>query len=176
MKRIVWIFGLILGSILVGNMIYTTTAVYNNPNFSGNKIVGFAALIIVFSLVIVGIKHYRDKYLSGTISFGKAFLTGLYISLIATTLYVGVWLIEYYVFIPDFVDKYAECSIRSVSNNGGSEIEIAEATKQMTEFKEMYKSPFFVIISTYGEVLPIGILISLIGAFVFKRKPKNDII
>jgi phage shock protein PspC (stress-responsive transcriptional regulator) len=36
----------------------------------------------------------------------------------------------------------------------------------------MYKNPVYVVLMTFLEVLPVGILISLIAAFVLKRKPK----
>jgi hypothetical protein len=39
--------------------------------------------------------------------FEHSFEIGLFISLIASTIYVIGWLINYYFFIPDFMDKYA---------------------------------------------------------------------
>ncbi|HMS70459.1 MAG TPA: hypothetical protein PKD18_20070 [Saprospiraceae bacterium] len=43
----------------------------------------------------------------------------------------------------------------------------------MADFKEMYKNPLFVILITYSEVLPIGLLVALLSATILKAKPKE---
>ncbi|HKZ36681.1 MAG TPA: DUF4199 domain-containing protein, partial [Chryseolinea sp.] len=106
MKKNVWVFGIITGLIISSFMLYAAMECYTNPDMETNDVVGYAGMIAVFSLIFVGVKNYRDKYNGGVITFGKAFKTGLYITLIASSMYVLVWLIDYYVFIPDFLDKY----------------------------------------------------------------------
>ena len=44
----------------------------------------------------------------------------------------------------------------------------------MQSYQEMYKNPVFVVLMTYAEVLPIGLLVTLISALVLKRKVKPD--
>ncbi len=36
--------------------------------------------------------------------------------------------------------------------------------------KEMYKNPFFFTVMTYVEILPVGLLITVISAAILKRK------
>lgn len=43
-------------------------------------------------------------------------------------------------------------------------------TKEMANFKEMYKNPLFVILITYSEVLPIGLVVALVSALILKKK------
>lgn len=102
MKRNVLIFGLILGTILAGNAVYMTNLLYHNPAFESNDVVGYTAMVIVFSLTFFGIRNYRNKELNGVISFGKAFKTGALIALIGSTMYVVIGLSFYYLFVPDF--------------------------------------------------------------------------
>ena len=40
----------------------------------------------------------------------------------------------------------------------------------MAEFKEMYKNPLFVIVVSFGEVLPVGLIVALISALILKKK------
>ena len=61
-------------------------------------------MLVAFSLIFVGIKKYRDQHGEGYISFGKGFKIGLLITLIASTIYVITWLIDYYYFMPDFME------------------------------------------------------------------------
>ena len=112
--------------------------------------------------------------LGGLITFGTAFRVGLYISLIASTMYVGVWLIEYYFFMPDFMDKYADHVLKSAQASGISQVELDKKVLEMQGYKDMYKNPLFVILLTYMEILPIGILITVISALILKRKVKNS--
>lgn len=172
MKKNVLVFGLISGLILTTLMIVSTVLCYRNENFEGNMVMGYAAMILAFSLIFVGIKNYRDKYNGGMITFGKAFKIGLFISLIASSMYVVVWLIEYYVFIPDFMDKYIPHVMKAAREGGATPAELEKKAAEMAEFKEMYRNPLAVILISYTEVLPIGVVVSLICAWILRRKQK----
>jgi hypothetical protein len=170
MKRNVWIFGSVIGFIFTGFLLYSTQQCYTNPDWKTNDIVGYAGMIVVLSLIFVGIKNYRDKFSGGIISFGKSFKTGFYITLIASTIYVGVWLVEYYVFIPDFLDKYIPHVLKEASRGGATQAELTEKAQEMAKFKEMYKNPLFVILATYAEILPLGLIVTLVSSLILKKK------
>jgi hypothetical protein len=173
MKRNVFVFGSISGLILATYMVISTALCSDNPNFETSMFVGYAGMILAFSFVFVGIKNFRDKYNDGLITFGKAFKLGLYITLVTSTVYVIVWLIEYYCFIPDFMDKYAEHEISKARSGGLTQAELDLQIQKILKMKEMYKNPLFVILITYMEILPIGLLISIISALILKRKSKG---
>src|SRR2546423_11730676 len=145
MKKNNLIFGLIAGLIVSAAMIRGMMIENKNLDFD-NLIIGYASMLIAFSLVFVAIKKQRDKYNGGVISFGKAFRTGLWITLIASTMYVLTWLIYYYNFIPDFMDRYADHMIAKAKESGSN---LAEAQKQAAQMKEMYKNPLLVVLLTY---------------------------
>lgn len=101
MKKIVLTFGLIIGTILCANMIVMVNMMYGDTVFKGNDIVGYTALIVLFSLIFFGVRNYRNRQLNGAISFGRAFKIGALIAFVASTMYVVIWLFYYYLFVPD---------------------------------------------------------------------------
>jgi hypothetical protein len=172
MKRNVLTFGIISG-IICATWMAVSMAIYRasgHASFENGMLYGYAGMLIAFSMIFVGIKNYRDKYNDGIISFGKAFKVGLYIALIGSTFYVATWLVEYYFFMPDFMDKYAEQMLESAKKAGASADELMKTQTEMQGYKDMYKNPLFVILFTYLEILPIGLLISLIAAAILKKK------
>src|SRR5882762_5083808 len=174
MKKTVLICGLIAGlistSLFIGLMILGKAG---QDDFKNGMIYGYTLMILAFSFIFVGTKITRDKYNGGGITFGKAFLVGLYITLIASTIYVIVWLIDYYFFIPDFAEKYGAHVLESLKASGASQAEIARQSAKMASFSEMYKNPFFNALLTYSEIVPVGLIFSLISAWALKRKRKE---
>ncbi len=173
MRKNIWQYGVISGIILAFG-IFLTAAYHDQIDFDKSMYFGYAMMLLAFSLIFVGVKNYRDKYNGGSISFGRAFRIGLFITLIASTFYVASWLIDYYFFIPDFADKYAAHAIEKLKAGGASAAEISRQTIEMENFKTMYKNPFFNILLTYSEILPVGLLLSFISALVLKKKNAGD--
>ncbi|MBA2746810.1 MAG: DUF4199 domain-containing protein [Flavisolibacter sp.] len=169
MKKIVWVFGMVIGALLSINMVIMVNLFYNNPDIKGTEFIGYAATVILFSLIFFGVRNYRNKQNGGIISFGKAFKAGLLIALIGSTMYVITWLFYYYLFVPDFFDKYISYILKETPAT-----ELAAKTKEMEGYKKMYENPLFVVLITYSEVLPVGIIVSLISALILKRKTKNQ--
>ena len=175
MKKIVLVYGIIAGLIVTGMMAFSTGYYCAKGDFEGGMIYGYSAMIIAFSMIFVGVKSFRDKHNGGMINFGKAFKIGLFISLIASTIYVIGWLINYYFFMPDFMDKYAAVMIDKAKASGISADELAKKTADMAQMKEWYKNPLFVILMTYVEILPIGVIVTFITALVLKRTAPKQI-
>lgn len=163
MRKYILIYGSVLGALLCINMIYMVDQLYNTPNFESNDTLGYIILFSIFSLVFFGIWDYRKKAIY--VSIWKALKLGVLISLLASTIYVVVWLFYYYLFVPDFMDVYISQVIKETPKE-----EIITKTLQMEEFKNMYQNPFFVIVTTYSEVFPLGLLVSLISALLLKKK------
>jgi hypothetical protein len=46
----------------------------------------------------------------------------------------------------------------------------------MADFARMYKNPFFNAMMTYLEILPVGLIVTLISSLALKRKrPADDL-
>jgi Protein of unknown function (DUF4199) len=173
MKKNIIIYGLIAGIVVSIPMLFmanSTTNATGNVDFDKSMLIGYTSMLIAFSLVFVGIRNYRDKYNGGVIRFGKAFTIGMMIVLIASTFYVVAWLVDYFYFIPDFAEKYAGHMLDKLKASGASQIEIDMQTKEMANFAKLYKNPLYNAMMTYAEVLPVGLIVTLISSFILKRK------
>lgn len=179
MKKIVLIYGIIAGVVVSTVMAIGMYMCSANPDYKPSMVAGYATQVIAFSLIFVGIKVYRDKYNAGTIKFGRAFLIGLYISLIASTMYVTTWAIEYkYVLPGDFMEmymaKYRAQMIKEARAKKTPEAVINKDLAEMNEMQASYRKPVYFTLFTYVEILPTGILISLISALILKKKPREE--
>jgi hypothetical protein len=173
MKRTVLIFGLISGALIACWGLASVIWCNGVENYITDMLMGYGAQLLALSLVYVGVKNYRDKELGGFISFGKAFTLGLYISLVACTLYVIAWAIDYHFFIPDFMDKYTAQMISHAKASGASAAAIKAQIDSANSMKAQYQNPFWFTLYTYAEILPTGIIVSLISALVLKKKESS---
>jgi hypothetical protein len=166
MKKTALIYGSLIGIIFISGALYMTNLLfYKNPEIEGNDFLGYVVIIIIYSLLFFGVRNYRNRYLNGVISFKKAFKTGALIALVASTVYVVVWLFYYYLFAPDFMDKYTEYVLLHAAP-----AELEEKTQMMNNYKTMYENPLFVILMSYAEILPPGLVFSLISSLILKKK------
>jgi hypothetical protein len=176
MKKNILIYGLIAGIVVSILMLFTVNYIGHcegNVDYSTSMLIGYASMLLAFSLVFVGTRNYRDKYNGGIISFGKAFKIGILIVLIASTIYVVAWLVDYYLFIPDFAERYSAHELDKLKASGASQVEIDKQTKEMANFARMFKNPFFNAMMAYVEILPVGLIVTLISSLILKRKTRK---
>jgi len=169
MKKTVLTFG-ILSGLAISFLMYLGMPSGENPNYEAGEIYGYLTMIISLSFIFIGIKMLRDKYQSGKITFGRAFLAGFYISLISSLMYAVSWEIYLSVSKVDFMEKYADAQIQKMKTDGATEAAINEKTASMNSMKEYYKNPVLRFGITVFEMLPVGILISLISAGILRKK------
>jgi hypothetical protein len=73
-------------------------------------------------------------------------------------------------FLPNFMTDYVGATVSSMQAAGDSQTAIETKVEEMNKMAEMYKNPIFKTLITYTEILPVGILISLISAAILKKK------
>ena len=172
MKKTVFTYGIISGLIVAAIMTISMVYYRSNPGQVSNSsamVIGYLSMLIAFALIYVAVKRYRDNDNGGAISFGKAFRIGLLIALIASTMYVVAWALLYNLYMPDYMDKYAEQMIKQAAP-GTTATHLAEKKAEMENYKQLYRSPLYFVLMTYAEILPVGMLVSIICAFILKRR------
>ncbi|MEO6978594.1 MAG: DUF4199 domain-containing protein [Mucilaginibacter sp.] len=177
MKKTIWVCGVIAGIISISWAVAGEPLLGDSLSLSTRLIFGYATMILGFSLIFVAIKNYRDNQNNGQVTFGKALGIGILITLIASTVYVVVWMIEFKYFVPDYGEKYTAQMLAEMKASGKSAVEIQKKGAELSAtFKEYNASAMFRVMFTYLEIAPIGIVISLIGALILKKKSKQIII
>jgi len=174
MRKVILTFGFLSGAI-ISILMLTGVALYENgvmtTDFS--ELVGYGTMVIALSMIFFGIKSYRDNYQKGAIGFWKGIQVGLLISLIASLMYALTW--ETYMqsrpaSAATFMEKYTESVINKMKEKGASADKIEQEIKKMDDMMKMYRNPVFRFGITILEILPVGIVITLISAALLRKK------
>jgi hypothetical protein len=170
MTKIVLIFGLLSGVIAGVLMWILFTFVMNERiDFDNGVIWGYATMIIALSLVFFGIKSYRDNN-GGHISFLKGLQVGILISLISAFCYAASWEIYYPRVGDEFMQKYTTYYLDKMKKDGATDAEIETARVESEKFMEMYRNFFVRFGFSLIEILPVGVIVTLISAAILRRK------
>jgi len=171
MKKIILINGVIAGLIISGIMLISVGFIDNGTlNFDNGMLVGYASMVLGFSMIFVGIKTYRDQVLKGVITFGQACKAGLLIALVASVLYAISWEIYYNVAAQDFTQKYTEHYLQKMKSGGASEEEISSKRTEMESFNQLYENPFIRFGVTLLEILPVGVIVTVLSAAILRKR------
>jgi hypothetical protein len=170
------VFGLIAGIILSAFIVVSIPFMkHMTPeSVTTSMFVGYTVQFLTFSLIFFAIKQYRDKYNGGVISFGRAFRTGLWISLIGSAFYVITWAIVYNTVMPDYLDTWGAAQVQGAVKRGASAQEIADIQKEIADGKAIYSTWWGFIGFTFLEILPTGIIVTLISSLILKRKQRKQ--
>jgi hypothetical protein len=172
MKKIIITYGLISG-LIVGVIMVSTMPLYDQGilDYDNGMFIGYTSMVIALSMVFFGIKNYRDNYLHGSITFWTAFKVGILITAICCLIYATTWEIYYNLWANDFTEKYSAHYLERLAKDGATADEMAAAKKKMEDFSTMYRNPLIRFAMTITEILPVGVLVTLISAgFLRKRE------
>lgn len=164
------IYGLIAGVIVATLMLLTMPVGKENANYDMGEVLGYVSMIAALSMIFFGVKALRDKYLGGTITFGKALSTGLLITLVAGIIYCITWEVYYQQSGATFMADYTSYYIKKMQEEGASSQEVEEMKASMASMAELYENPVIRFGMTLMEIAPVGLIISLICAALLRRK------
>lgn len=174
MRKTVIVYGLISG-LIVTLMFLIWMFFYQKGVFDleNGEIFGYGSMIVALSMIFFGIKSYRDNHNGGSIRFWKGVQIGLLISLIASLVYAAGW--EVYVqtspdTVNSFIDNYGEHYVNKLREGGATQEELDRTINEMASFREMYKNPLIRIGFTIIEILPVGIIVSVLSAALLRKK------
>jgi hypothetical protein len=169
MKKVILTFGLISGAILAV-MMWLTIPFQDNISFDRGLVIGYTTMVVAFLLTYFGARSYRDNVAGGTVSFGRAFVVGASIAVVASACYVASWEVLYFNVLPDYMEKYEAHALEAARKSGATQAQIDQKKVEMDKFAVQYRNPVFNIAMTLIEPLPVGLLIAIISAAVLSRR------
>lgn len=167
MLRLALIFGSLAGVAVTLPMLIAMI-VSNSEHLFASEAFGYLIMLIALSLIFVGIKRYRDEALGGVIRFPRALLLGLMISTVAAVIYVAAW--ELYLYRTDyaFIDEYVAQVLEARRQSGLSEQALMAELAELETLKTNYGNPLFRLFTTFSEIFPVGLLVSLVAAALLR--------
>ena len=172
MRKIVITYGLISGAIITGLFLISMYLWQKGViNFDNGEYFGYGSMLVALAMVFFGIKSFRDNQNGKAIGFWKAAQVGILISLLSSFVYASSW--ETYMQTnPEntFFDKYTEHYIGKLKEKGAPQQEIDKTVTEMASMKEMYNNPVIRFGMTLMEILPVGVIVTLISAAILRKK------
>lgn len=163
---------------LIGGLVFIVYALLGNLTGFARPGAGFGAMainliisvILYVGLMVIAIRHFRDTENGGFISFGKAFLIGLGVAVVAGLLnsiftYFYATVIE-----PDYFETILRESEEMYERFGMSEEQIEEAMAQA----EKSMTPGWIFVQSLGASLVMGSIVAAIVGAVMKRNPDTE--
>jgi hypothetical protein len=136
---------------------------------SSSPLMGYLAMLVGLTMIFVGVKRYRDAEQGGVITFGKALIVGLGISLIAAIIYAAAF--EIYAALSgfDLTAHFSEITQREMQSAGASQSAIDRELAALREFGEAYRNPLVRIPIHFLEIGPVCLLVSLVSAAILRN-------
>jgi ethanolamine transporter EutH len=171
MKKIIITYGLIAGTIVAALMLITIPLMEKDTvDFKYGELLGYTTMVIALSMIFFGIKSYRDNHADGAVSFWKGVQIGILITLIAGVMYCLAWETLYRRMGSDFMNRMTDQYYEEMKADGATDAELEEAKAEWSSFSEMYKNPVIRFGVTLTEILPVGVILTLISAGLLRKK------
>ncbi|MBL7856574.1 MAG: DUF4199 domain-containing protein [Cyclobacteriaceae bacterium] len=171
MKKVILKYGILAGSILSFVLVITQPLFRNGVlNLNNGVYVGVPSTLIAMSVVFFGIKRFRDHHRKGQITFIKAFVLGSLIVLLAAVIHGLTWEVYHNLIAPDFIEWFQNAQVEKLIKEGTNESELIKAREEMDRFAKLYKNPWVRFGFTLTETIPLGLLITLISAWILRKK------
>jgi magnesium-transporting ATPase (P-type) len=172
MRKIVITYGLISGAIIT-SLFLISMYLWSKGiiNFDNGEYFGYGSMLVALSMVFFGIKSFRDNQNGKKIGFWKGVLVGFLITLLASFVYASSW--EVYMQVSPsnkFVEEYSAHYVEQLKQKGTPQAEIDKTMAEMASMMEMYKNPFIRFGMTLMEILPVGIIVTLLSAAILRKK------
>lgn len=171
MKKIVLRYGLLSGCVMFG-MFLVALPFKEQIGFDNGMVYGYTSMVLAGLLIYFGVKQYRDTVGGGVVTFGRAFLVGMLISTVASSIYVASWEVLYFGtdLGTEYMAGYQEHVISKERAKGASQAELDAKVAELQKWGKLYQNPAINAAVTFLEPLPVGLALALLSAGLLRRR------
>lgn len=172
MQKTVVRFGLYGVVVMLVILIVTFLSFKGNHNWEVQEILGYVTIILSLLFVYFGIRHWRDNYNNGRLSFAQGLKLGSLITLFPSLAFGLFTLLEIFLLDPEITNKYYAHYQEKLKASTPPD-KLQEALQQLESEKEMFSSPFLQFVFMFLTVFLIGIVITVISSLILQSRGKS---
>ena len=169
MLRQILIYGAVAGAVVGVPMSVMTLMLSGPAMMHYGMAAGYLIMLIGLSAVFLAVKRHRDVDLGGVIKFWPALALGLGVSAAAGVIYVIVWDVSCAIAHADFAGTYARAMLAEQRARGVSGAALERFRVEMETFKVQYANPLYRWPTTFAEIFPVGVIVSLVSAALLRN-------
>lgn len=170
MRQVGMRYGLILGLISIVFSMLSHLLGWSDPA-SGQTGMGFILILIslavMFIIIFMALKHYRDEVNQGALSLGQGIQLGIIVAIVGG-LISGLFSVIYFTLIePAYYDSILAFYEENLEDRGMSGAQLEQALK----WTRMFSNPVMTFVLTIISSAFFGLIVSLIAGLILKKEP-----
>jgi len=146
------------------------TLIVSYGGLMGNAGVGLLSYVLIVVMLVLGLKHYKEKENEGFLKYGQGLGIGSLIGLVGGGIHGIFTYVLYAIIDPSLHQKIVAISQEKALEKGTSEAQLEQVESVMELFLSPAMLSFFTIL---GTVL-MAFIFSLIIAAILKKDPEPE--
>lgn len=168
MRKSVLKFGL-LSSLTLVILFEIQFSLGDSLSYSNSEIFGYISIVLALLFIYFAIKNYKESINNGSVSFGKALVIGVLVSLLAGLTFGIINYIYVEVINPEFITEYYNHMVeKAKSSLSAAEFQIR--LQDMEAEKALFSNSIISSLVMSATVLIIGFIIAVISGLILQRK------
>lgn len=132
--------------------------------------IGYATMLLAMGLVYFAIREYRERHGGGVLGFGKGLQVGTSVSLVAALVFGLATVALYTAMGPERIDAFMRLYMEYMAGEGATPEALAKALSDYEAQRQLWLNPWFQGLLMFATVLPIGLAVSLVSAWLLRRR------
>lgn len=158
--------GIVLG---VNIVMLLLLGVPDEDSYDRDEVIGYVTIVISLLPIFFALKYYRDRLEDGRLGFWQGVGIGAGVAALPSVAFAIYNLIYMRWIDPEFSEKYLRYTLEKARESMSVE-EFQQYTAQIEAQQAAFSDPLFLTAIMFLTVFLIGMLVTIVSAFVLQRK------